>query len=119
MIASVHLSGSPGGGRQIKIAATSTPGTTVHATGASASVQDELWLWASNSDTTARKLTIEWGGVASPDDLIEQTIPAEAGLYPIVQGLRLSGTGGAGREVKAFCETTNVVMVSGHVNRIS
>jgi hypothetical protein len=119
MIASVHLSGSPGGGRQIKVAATATPGTTVHSTGVSASVFDELWLWASNTDTAAKKLTIEWGGTTSPDDLIEQTIPPEAGLYPIVQGLRLSGTGAAGRDVKAFCETANVVMVSGHVNRIS
>jgi hypothetical protein len=37
-----------------------------------------------NSDTTDRKLTIEWGGVDSPDDLIEFTVPAESGLYLIV-----------------------------------
>lgn len=118
-VASVYLSGTPGGGRAIKVAATATPGTTIHDTGTSASIIDEIWAWAFNTDTTDRKLTIEFGGTTSPDDTIEITIPAESGLIPILKGNRLSGTGAAARSVKAFCATANVVCILGHVNRVT
>ena len=39
------LSGSTGG-RQIKVVATGTPGTTIHATGTSSTVIDEIELYA-------------------------------------------------------------------------
>lgn len=113
----VLLSGSTGG-RQIKVVATSTPGTTIHATGTSATIFDEIELFANNSDTTDRKLTIEWGDVTSPDDLLEITIPAESGDVLIVAGKPLCGTGSVARTVRAFCATANVVMISGHVMRI-
>lgn len=100
-------------GKAIKVAATATPGTTIHT--ASASSQDEIWLWAFNTDTTARKLTIEWGGTASPDDTIEVTIPAEGGTVLVVPGAIL----GNSLVVKSFCATANVVCVIGYVNRIT
>lgn len=106
------LSGSTNG-RQIKVAATATPGTTIHT--AHATAYDEVWLWAANSDTTARKLTIEFGGTTAPDDLIEITIPAEAGLVLVVPGLVLTNS----LVVKAFCASANVVLVGGYVNRIA
>lgn len=112
-ISKQYLSGTPGTGRAIKIAATSTPGTTVHTCGASD--KDEIWLWAFNSDTTARKLTIEFGGTTSPDDTIELTIPPESGPVLVVPGWILSNS----LVVKAFCATTNVVMITGFVNRIA
>lgn len=114
----VLLSGSTGG-RQIKVAATASPGTTIHTTGTSATITDELWLYAVNSDTTARKLTIEFGGVTAPDDLIELTIAAESGLVLVVPGLVLVGTGSAGRTVSAFAATANVILIGGYVNRIT
>jgi hypothetical protein len=114
----LHLSGSTGG-RPIKVAQTATAGTTIHTTGTSSSNLDEIWLYASNTDTTDRKLTIEYGGVSSPDDLIEITIPAEAGLVLVIPGLLLSGDGSSARLVRAFAATANVINVSGYVNRIS
>lgn len=114
----VQLSGSTGG-RLIKVAATATTGTTIHATGTSSSILDEIWLYAVNTDTTDRKLTIEFGGTTSPDDLIEQTITAESGLILIVPGLTLAGTGAAARTVTAFAASANVVLIGGYVNRIS
>ena len=114
----VLLSGSTGG-RLIKVAATATTGTTIHATGTSSSILDEVWLYAVNSDTTDRKLTIEFGSTSSPDDLIEQTITAESGLILVVPGLVLAGTGAAARTITAFCATANVVMIGGYDNRIS
>jgi hypothetical protein len=114
----VNLSGSTGG-RLIKVAATATTGTTIHATGTSSSILDEIWLYAVNSDTTARKLTIEFGGTSAPDDLIELTIAAESGLVLVVPGFTLAGTGSAARTVTAFAATANVILIGGYVNRIS
>ena len=112
------LSGSTGG-RPIKVSAISNSGTTIHATGTSSSTIDEIWLYANNTDTSDRKLTIEYGGESTPDDLIEITIPAEAGLVLVIPGLILSGTGSAARTVKAFSVTANVINITGYVNRIS
>jgi hypothetical protein len=106
------LSGSTNG-RQIKVAATATPGTTIHT--AHATAYDEVWLWAVNSDTTARKLTVEYGGTTAPDDLIEVTVPAEGGLMLIVPGWVLTNS----LVVKAFCASANVVTIGGFVNRIA
>lgn len=114
----VLLSGSTGG-RPIKVAATTSPGTTIHATGISATILDEVWLYASNTDTTDRKLTIQFGDTTSPDDLIELEIPAESGLVLLVPGLPLVGTGAAARTVRAFCASANVVNIVGYVNRIT
>jgi len=113
----IILSGSTDG-RAIKVAATSTPGTTIHTGSATATTLDEIWLYATNTDTTARKLTIEWGGTSSPDDLIELTIPAEAGLTLVIPGLIIKGNA-TPLVVKAFCATADVVTIHGYVNRIS
>ena len=102
-------------GRMIEIATTGTPGTAIHTAIASTATLDEVWLWAVNSDTAARKVTIEFGGVSSPDDLIEVTVPAEDGLMQLVPGLILKNS----LLVKAFAETTGVVMVGGYINRIT
>ena len=110
--------GTTGTGRLIKVAATATAGTTIHTASSTATTIDELWLYAVNSDTTDRKLTIEWGGTNSPDDLIEQTITAESGLILVVPGLILQGNA-TPLVVRAFAATANVVMVGGYVNRIT
>jgi hypothetical protein len=111
------LSGSTDG-RMIKVVATATAGTTIHTGSATATTFDEVWLYAVNSDTTDRKLTIEWGGVSAPDDLIEFTVEAENGLYLIVPGLVLKGNA-TPLVVKAFCASANVVSIAGYVNRIT
>ena len=111
------LSGSTDG-RMIKVAATATPGTTIHTGSATATTYDEVWLYAVNTDSTDRKLTIEWGSTSSPDDLIEFTVKAENGLYLIVPGLVLKGNA-TQLVVRAFAATTNVICIAGYVNRIT
>jgi hypothetical protein len=113
----IVLSGSTDG-RMIKVAQTATAGTTIHTGDTTATTFDEVWLYAVNSDSTARKLTIEWGGVTDPDDLIEFTVPAESGLYLIAPGLVLKGNA-TPLVVKAFCATADVVNIAGFVNRIT
>lgn len=114
----VHLSGSTGG-QPIKVVATATTGTTIHTTGISSTDIDEIWLYANNTSASEVKLTIEHGGTASPDNLIEIPIAAEAGLVLVIPGLILSGTGNEGRSIRAFAATTNVINITGYVNRIA
>jgi len=108
----VVLSGSTSG-KQIKVAATATAGTTIHT--AHATALDEIWLWAVNSSTTAVKITVEWGEATAPDGNIEVTIPGESGYLMVVPGLVLTGS----LVVKAFAGTANVLLVNGYVNRIA
>ena len=108
----VVLSGSTNG-KQIKVVATATAGTTIHT--AHATALDEIWLWAVNSSTTAVKLTVEWGEATAPDGNIEVTIPGESGYLMVVPGLVLTNS----LVVKAFAGTANVILVNGYCNRIS
>lgn len=114
----VALSGSTQG-KGIKVVATASTGTTIHATGTSATIIDEIWLYAYNSSTAAVALTIQFGGTTSPDNDIRVSIPSQSGLTLVVPGLFLTGTGAAANTVYAYAGTTNVVTVSGYVNRIS
>lgn len=112
------LSGS-NKGRAIKIAATGTPGTTIHTGSSVDTTVDEVWLYAMNTDTQPRKLTIEWGGVSSPDDIIEITISAESGLVLIAPGLPIQGDSSSALVVRGFCSAANVVTIHGYVNRVT
>lgn len=118
MISKELLSGSTRG-RPIKVVPTSSPGTVIHSTGASATIKDEVWLWATNTDTVDRKLTIEFGGTTGPDDHIEITIPAESGPIRVIPGLPLVGTGVVSSTVYAFAAAANVITITGFVNRIT
>lgn len=117
-VARIPFSGSTQG-QGIKVVATGTPGTTIHTTGTSATVIDEVWLYAFNSDTLDRVLTIEFGGATAPDQNIVVTVPTKGGLILVVPGLILLGSGAASLTVKAFAASANVVTVSGYVNRIT
>jgi len=108
----VRLSGGTDG-RNVKVAATATPGTIIHT--AHATALDEIWLWAGNTDTIDRKLIIEWGGTTAPDDLIEVTIPGESGLVLVVPGFLLTNSA----VVRAFAAAANVLTINGYVNRIA
>lgn len=112
------LSGSTQG-KAIKVAATASTGTTIHATGTSSTVMDEVWLYAYNSSASAVVLTIQYGGTTAVDNDIKLSIPAASGLTLVVPGLILTGTGSAANTIYAFAGTTNVITISGYVNRIS
>lgn len=112
--AEVQLSASSNG-RPIKVAATATPGTLIHTVTAVSGEMDEMNLAAQNTSASDVVLTIELGGVTNPDDRIIQTIPAQSGLVPVVQGIPLSG----GVAVRAYAGTTNVLTIVGAVNRIA
>jgi hypothetical protein len=105
-------------GRAIKVAATASPGTTLHTGSATASTIDEVWLYAMNTDGASQKLTVQWGGTTSPDDLIEIVLDAEPGLVLIAPGLLVKGNA-TPLVVRAFASLANVVTVHGYVNRVA
>ena len=109
------LSGSTNG-KAIKVAATSTAGTTIHTAVSGTSSLDEVWLYAHNSSAATVKLTLEWGEATAPDGNIEINIGAEGtGLVLIAPGILLQNS----LVIKAFAATTNVVTITGYVNRIA
>jgi len=111
------LSGSTDG-KAIKVAATATAGTTIHTGSSTVTTLDEVWLYAQNTDTSAVKLTIEWGGTTAPDDLIEVTVQPEAGLVCVAPGLLVKGNATA-LVIRAFAATANVITIHGFVNQIT
>jgi hypothetical protein len=102
-------------GRQIKVAATATPGTLIHQAVAGVVDMDEIWVYATNNHTASLALTIEFGGVTSPDDLIQLSIPAKTGLFLVIPGFILNNA----LNVRAFAASANLICVSGWVNRIT
>lgn len=106
------LSGSTDG-RLIKVAATGSPGTTIHTaqSGTTAGLFDKVFLQAVNTSAAPVLLTVQWGNTTAPDDSIPITIPANSGLVWVVEGLILQN----GAVVRAFAATTNVINVGGYV----
>ena len=111
----ILLSGSTSG-KSIKVAATATAGTAIHVAVAGAVSYDEVYAWVTNTDTSARTLTIEWGGVTDPDNLIVKAlvIPASSPPIPILTGQVMNG----GLTIAAFASSANVLLITGYVNRI-
>lgn len=107
------LSGSTNG-KPIPVAATSTPGTTIHTAGSSGF--DEVFLFAANVTGSAVAITLEWGGTSDPSDLLVKSysIPANSPPVPLALGQRLSG----GLVIKAFAGTASALNITGWVNQV-
>jgi hypothetical protein len=108
------LSGSTDG-KGVLVVASATPGTTIHTAGAVTGDDnfDEIWLWAMNTDTTARKLTLEIGGT-TVGFLDEVTIGPEEGFVLVCPGLILQNAA----VLAAFASVASVVNLHGFVNKI-
>ena len=108
-------------GRAIKVVATaiaSSP-TLIHTGSSTASTFEEVWIYAQNNHSADVALRLGFGGVTDPDDIIEYTIKTKGGLYLIVPGLILKGNASAALTIRAAAGTTNVISLSGYVNRIT
>lgn len=112
----VNLSGSTNG-KPIPVAATATPGTTLHTALSGTSGFDELYLWASNVTATTATLTVEWGGVTDPGNHLVKgySIPGNSGPVPIAVGQVMQNS----LVVAAFSGTGSAINITGYVNRIS
>lgn len=113
-VSRIPLSGSTDG-RGVKVAATSSAGTTIHTATSSASDCDVITLYAYNSSASAVTLTVQWGGTTSVDDDIKLSIPSLSGLTLVAPDLVLRNS----LIVKAYAGTTNVVTIHGFANRVA
>ena len=113
-------SGTEGAGNQIALG---TSLTHIHDTATLSTVRDEVWLWATNIDTSSIEINIAYGYVIADGhadaDKITVTVPPKAGLMLLVAGLPLRGSGTAARRITATAGTGAKVNVTGYVNRIT
>jgi hypothetical protein len=113
-VSRIPLSGSTHG-RGVKVAATSSAGTTIHTATSSTTDCDVITLYAYNSSGSAVNLTIQWGGTTSVDDDIKLSIPATSGLTLIAPDLVLRNS----LVIKAYAGTADVVTIHGFANRVT
>jgi hypothetical protein len=110
--------GTTGDGLGILVVATATAGTAIHTASSTPSTIDELWLYAYNHDTGAVSVSIEFGGVTAPKDIIKGTIKTQAGLVLMCAGLVIQGNASA-KVVRAFASSASKISIFGYVNRIT
>jgi len=90
--------------------------TTIHTTGSSATAFDEVWLYATNTASSATTLTVQFGGTSGSQtttNQIQLTIPSNSGLTLVIPGLILSNS----NQVTAYASVTGI-NISGYVNRV-
>lgn len=93
-----------------------TVGTPIHEASSDTDHFDEIWIWASNFNTSTETLVLQWGTKAQQVGHFTTTInPNETVL--VAPGWVLKG---AATEllVTAIATTTNKVNLTGYVNRI-
>ena len=110
--------GTTGDGLGILVAATATAGTAIHTASATATTIDEVWLYAYNNHSASILLTIEYGGVTAPKDVIKQTLTSQNGLVLVVAGLLIQGNA-TPKVIRAFAATASQISIFGYVNRIT
>jgi hypothetical protein len=108
------LSGSTNG-KPIPVAATATPGTLLHTVAAGTGGNDEIDLWAHNTTSSAIVLTVEWGGVTDPGDLLCKGLSVAANSTArIAEGQVMNN----GLSIRAFAGGAGL-NITGRVLRIS
>jgi hypothetical protein len=113
-VSRIPLSGSTHG-RGVKVAATSSAGTTIHTATSSTTDCDVVTIYAYNSSGSAVNLTLQWGGTTSVDDDIKLSIPASSGLTLIAPDLVLRNS----LVIRAYAGTADVVTIHGFANRVT
>lgn len=109
------LSGSTNG-QGINVAGTSSPGTTIHTVGATATGNefDSVYLFVTNNLTVAQLVTIELGSTASNAN-VSVNVDARSGPQLVIPGWPLVATDSI---VKAFAATATAgIVIGGYVNR--
>lgn len=110
------LSGSTDG-KGVAVAATASPGTTIHTGSSTATALHEVWLYAANDGSAGVNLTIQFGGTTTADEITAYIEPY-TGLQLIAPGLILKGNA-TPLVIRAYAGTANVTSVFGYVNVIA
>ena len=102
-------------GQQIAVTGTTLAQSMTIQTPASATVLDEVWLYATNIGSTNVELVLTWAHTGTSAQMFA-TIPYKAGRSLIIDGKLLSGTANS---VKAYAASGNAINIDGFVNRIT
>ena len=115
VIAKQELSGGTDG-IGVKVAATASAGTTIHTANnvTGAGLYDEIYLYATNTNTSAETLVIQFGGTTAVDNEIRHVVQPDETIL-VVPGLILQNA----LVVKAYSTTADKVTIHGFVNRIT
>jgi hypothetical protein len=110
----IKFSGSTDG-KPIAVAATGSPGTTIHTAAATteANSYDEIWLYATNVSGADAELTIEFGDTAA-GSVSKYTVLTKDGWKCVVPGFILQNSA----VVKAY-GAASTFNITGWVNRIT
>lgn len=102
-------------GAPIVVVATATPGTTIHTAESGDQAIDEPQLNATNVTNASVTLTVAWGGVTDPGNLIlkNYVLAAYSAQVPITSGQLLQNA----KAVAAWCSVASAVNISGGVIR--
>ena len=107
-------------------------GTPIHTPPEGDTEIDEIWLYATNVDTAAKTLVVQFGNSGSAYEIIQE-IPSKSGLTLIVPGLVIGKTGSLpttalylpnGSQIAAYAGGSSdsdhsKVLITGYVNRVS
>ena len=88
--------------------------TALHTAGTSATIKDEVYLFAANPGTAASVLTVQFGGTGA-NFQNTMTITNNAGAYEIIPGWPIASAG----VVSAFSTSAVKPLIFGFVNRIT
>lgn len=113
-ISKICLSGSTDG-RPVIVAADASTGTTIHTGASTAADYHEIWMWATNYNTSTETLVLQWGNTTGSDSMITTINPNETVL--VAPGWIIKGNS-TPLIVKAHSTTANKVNIVGYVNFI-
>ena len=99
----------------ILVAATATAGTLLHTASAGAVTIDYVTMEAVNTSAATVALTIEYGGVTSPDDHIVIDLAPKVGRQVVLDRVPING----GLAIRAFAGTANVITIGGEILRVT
>lgn len=90
----------------------------IHTTLNSATVYDEVWIWAVNHDSSPTNFRLAFAMGTATATTIKVELPADSGMVLISPGLLVSGDGTSGMAIGAGCDNGSCSVI-GYVNRIS
>src|SRR5262245_19938006 len=102
-------------GVPVSVSSTTSPGTTVHAPGVATTTIDMVTLWLKIHATTARQAVVHWGSTSTNAEIFV-TIPAQDGLYMVVDNALISGTTAT---IGIYATATNGLAFMGYTDRLA
>lgn len=109
------LSNSTNGKQILVTQTTSGSADQIHTAVAGTSTWDEIYIYATNTNSASVTCSLMWGGQAEPNDRVSFILNPTSGRTLIADGKLLQN----GLIVRAYASWANVVVIDGFVNSIS